>query len=219
VTRASIGDLEGIYPLADDDARWKHDPRALVEAALAGGARVIQLRLKRTPDRDALALARWAAARTRAAGALLFVNDRFDLADLAGADGVHLGEEDVPPERIPADVRGRLLVALSTHALEGVRASRGRPVDCIAFGPVFGTVSKRSPYDARGVDALREAVSLAAHPLIAIGGITGANVADVAAAGAAAAAVISAIADAPDPAAETRRLQRLFRSGREAAAL
>jgi thiamine-phosphate pyrophosphorylase len=203
--------LLGVYPLADDDPSRLHPPEAVVEAALAGGASVVQLRLKRTPDGRALELARWALERTRRAGALLIVNDRFDLADLAGADGVHLGQDDLAPERIPAQVRRRLHVGLSTHTLEQARAGAARPIDALAFGPLFGTASKDSPYAARGVEALSEVVRLSPHPVIAIGGIQAGNVAGVARAGARAAAVISAIADADDPAAETARLQALFR--------
>jgi thiamine-phosphate pyrophosphorylase len=205
--------LSGIYAIADDDPRWRSRPRDVVAGALAGGATMIQLRHKHTPDREALALAEWAAAACRRAGALCFVNDRFDLADLARADGVHLGDEDLPPERIPPDVRSRLLVGLSTHTLEQVRASRERPIDYVAFGPVFGTTSKDSNWPARGLDALREAVRLAGRPLVAIGGIGLENADDVAAAGAAAAALISAIAGASDPAGATRRLAERFRAG------
>ncbi len=205
--------LSGIYAIADDDPRWASGPREVVTGALAGGASAVQVRHKHLCDRDALALAEWAAAACRRAGALCFANDRFDLADLARADGVHLGDEDLPPERIPPDVRSRLLVGLSTHTLEQVRASRERPVDYVAFGPVFGTTSKDSKWPARGLDALREAVRLAGRPLVAIGGIGLENVADVAAAGAAAAAVISAVAGASDPAEAVRRLAERFRAG------
>jgi thiamine-phosphate pyrophosphorylase len=204
--------LRGLYPLADDDPRWRHDPRAVVAAALLGGATAVQLRLKHTRDVEALELARWAVARARDAGALLIVNDRFDLADLAGADGVHLGQDDLEPERIPAEVRARLHVGLSTHTLEQVRESLDRPVDAIAFGPLFGTRSKNSEFEARGLDALREVVRISPRPVIAIGGIQAGNLAEVARTGARAAALISAIADAEDPAAETRRLQTIFRT-------
>jgi thiamine-phosphate pyrophosphorylase len=204
--------LAGIYPLADDDPRWRNDPRTVVQAALAGGATALQLRLKHTSDRETLELCRWAAEQAHEAGALLIVNDRFDLADLSGADGVHLGQEDLPPERIPSDLRRRLLVGLSTHTLEQVRESRDRPADYIAFGPVFGTTSKESEYSARGVDALAQAVRMAQRPLVAIGGITEANLSQVRAAGACAAAVISAITNAADPAEATRRLSAKFAS-------
>lgn len=212
MSRRPLASLRGVYPLADDDPRWRHGPRAVVEAALAGGARVLQLRLKRTPDGAALSLARWAARRAREAGALLFVNDRFDLADLAGADGVHLGHEDLPPERVPPRVRERLWVGLSTHTLDQVEASRTRPVDYVAFGPLFGTRSKPTEFDARGLAALEAAVKRARHPVVAIGGIGADNVAGVAEAGARAAAVISAVADADDPVEATRRLAEAFRA-------
>ena len=210
MTRPAIERVRGVYVLADDDPRWKHGARAQLEGALAGGATVVQLRLKHTADGAALELARFAAARARAAGALLFVNDRFDLALLAGADGVHLGQDDLAPEQLPADARARLLVGLSTHTREQLAASVARPVDYVAFGPIFATGSKRSEYEPRGLEELRAEVSRARRPLVAIGGITAENLAAVRAAGAAAAAVISAVADAADPAQATRYLQTRF---------
>ena len=206
----AIACLRGIYPLADDDPRWRHGPRAVVEAALAARASVVQLRLKHTADREALELALWAAEQLRRAHALLIVNDRLDLAELAGADGVHLGQDDLPPEAVPAGARAHLLVGLSTHTLEQVRESRERPVDYIAFGPVFDTRSKDAAGAPRGVDALAEAVQAAAHPVVAIGGISSRNAGSVRAAGACAAAVISAIADAEQPAGAALALQRSF---------
>lgn len=210
MTRAGIERVRGVYVLVDDDPRWRNDVRTQLAGALSGGATVIQLRSKHLGDGDALSLAREAQRRAHAAGALLFVNDRFDLALLAGADGVHLGQDDLAPERLPADARARLLVGLSTHTLEQVRESRARPVDYIAFGPVFGTASKTSEYAPRGLDRLREAVALAGRPVVAIGGISAANAPDVRACGAVAAALISAIADASDPAEATRYLGALL---------
>ena len=209
-----VARIVGVYPLADDDPRWRHDVRAQLKGALTGGARVVQLRLKHTKDGAALELARWAVERAHGSGALLIVNDRFDLADLAGADGVHVGGDDLAPERIPTDVRARLLVGLSTHTLEQVRAARDRPVDYIGFGPVFGTRSKASEYSARGSQQLREAVGLVGLPVVAIGGIGSGRIAEVATAGARAAAVISAVANADDPAAATRKLQAEFDKAR-----
>jgi thiamine-phosphate pyrophosphorylase len=210
VTRAGLERLRGVYVLCDDDPRWKNGVREQLEGALAGGASAVQLRLKHAADGAALELLRWAAARARAAGALLFVNDRFDLALLAGADGVHLGQDDLAPERVPADARARLLVGLSTHTQQQLDASVARPVDYVAFGPVFATGSKRSEYDPRGLEALRAAVARAGRPLVAIGGIGAANVAAVRGTGAAAAALIAAVGDAADPAEATRYLQARF---------
>ena len=212
MTRASLERLRGVYVLVDDNPRWRNDARAQLAGALAGGATVVQLRLKHTADGAALAFARESVARARAAGALLFVNDRFDLALLAGADGVHLGQDDLAPEVLPAEARARLLVGLSTHTLEQARESRSRPVDYVAFGPVFGTVSKTSEFEARGLALLREAAALVQRPLVAIGGISAANAAGVRSAGAVAAAVISEVANASDPAEATRYLASLFLS-------
>jgi thiamine-phosphate diphosphorylase len=152
---------------------------------------------------------------TRSAGALLVVNDRFDLALAAGADGVHLGQEDLPPHRIPTRLRERLLVGRSSHTLDEARAARGEPVDYVAFGPVFGTTSKDSPYPARGLGLLGEAAaSVAPLPLVAIGGIHAGNAHDAIAAGAAGVAVISAVAGAEDPEGATRELARALAEAR-----
>jgi thiamine-phosphate pyrophosphorylase len=199
--------VEGLYFLADDDPCWGRDPVAQARAALAGGARMVQLRAKRALDREALVWAEAIRALCRARGALFFVNDRFDLALAAGADGVHLGQDDVPPARLPAPARARLRVGRSTHTLEQARAARDEPVDYVAFGPVFGTTSKDSPYPARGLAALAEAARLVApRPLVAIGGIDAARAPAALRAGAAAVCAISAVAGATDMEAAARAL-------------
>lgn len=199
--------LHGLHVLADDDPRWKHDPVVQARAACRGGARVVQLRAKHATDNETL---RWAEAirvATREAGVLFVLNDRFDLALAAEADGVHLGQQDLPPARLPREARERLLVGRSTHSETELLAAREEPVDYVAFGPVFGTTSKASEHPARGLDALRRAAALAApRPLVAIGGLHAGNAALALGAGAHAVAVISAVADAPDPEAATRAL-------------
>lgn len=202
--------LAGLYAIVDDDPRWGSDPDRLLDAVLEGGARVVQLRLKHRSDRERLELARRAVPRARRAGALLIVNDRYDLADLSGSDGVHLGQDDLAPERIPEQLRERLIVGLSTHTLEQVEASRSRPVDYVAFGPVFGTRSKTSSHAPRGLQALEEAVRASAHPVVAIGGVTRETLDSVRATGVVAVAVISAIAGREDPAKATRELVEAF---------
>ena len=205
--------LGGLHVLADDDPRWKYDPLEQAAAACAGGAHVVQLRVKSATDRQALLWAERIRGLTRASGALFFVNDRFDLALAAEADGVHLGQTDLPPGRIPAAARQRLLLGHSTHTRAQVEAACGEPVDYLAFGPVFGTRSKQSEYDARGIDALAQMVALAAPlPLVAIGGIDAAGAAAVANAGAGA-AVISAVAADDDPTRATRALVAALRRG------
>ena len=199
--------LGGLHVLADDDARWGCDPVAQARAACEGGASVVQLRAKRAIDRDALAWCRAIREVTRESGTLFIVNDRFDLAVATGADGVHLGQEDLPPGRIPAEVREELLIGRSTHDTPQARRACQEPIDYLAFGPVFGTTSKQSPYDPRGLTALGEIAALAAPlPLVAIGGIDLPRVAEVIRAGASGAAVISAVAAAEDLVAATRAL-------------
>ena len=97
----ALAHLRGLHVLADDAPHWKHDPVEQARAACRGGAAVVQLRAKLAVDRQALAWAARIRELTRQAGALFIVNDRFDLALAAGADGVHLGQEDLPPARIP----------------------------------------------------------------------------------------------------------------------
>ncbi len=207
--------LAGLHVLADDDPRWQRDPVAQARAACRAGADVIQLRAKHATDRVALAWARAIRSETRDAGTLFFVNDRFDLALSAEADGVHLGQEDVPPERIPDVLRRRLLVGLSSHTEEQALAARNEPVDYVAFGPVFGTASKPSPWGARGVEMLAAVVrGVAPRPVVAIGGIDAANAGRVSDAGAAA-AVISAVAGAADMGDATRELLRALGRGGE----
>ena len=206
------GRLHGLFMLADDDRRWQRNPVEQARAAGAGGATAIQLRAKHVTDREALAWSAEIRALARACGALFFVNDRFDLALAADADGVHLGQEDLPPERVPPEVRQRLLIGRSTHTLEQARAAREEPVDYVAFGPVFGTRSKQSPYEARGLPLLADVVRLVApRPVIAIGGIDASNAREITRAGAAGAAVISAVAAADDPEQAARDLVAALR--------
>ena len=205
-------DYYGLHVLADDDPRWPRDPVAQAWDACAGGAAVVQLRSKHATDREALAWAREIREITWKAGTRFVVNDRFDLALLAEADAVHLGQDDLPPDALPKQVRERLAVGRSTHTPAQLRATRDEDVDYVAFGPVFGTTSKDSEYDRRGLEALGEATALAApRPLVAIGGIAAEHVAALREAGVAGFAVISVVAGADDPVAATADLVARFR--------
>jgi len=199
--------------LADDSPCWKLDPVEQARAACEGGASVVQLRAKRAADRVVLEWAEAIRELTREFGVGFFVNDRFDLALASGADGVHLGQDDFPPHRLPADARSRLMIGRSTHTLEQATAACAEPIDYIAFGPVFGTRTKSSENEPRGLDRLEEVVRHAhPRPVVAIGGIDLDNAARVAATGAAGIAVISAIAEATDPPAAARALGQILKS-------
>src|SRR5438445_10018860 len=185
--------------LVTDRRATERDLVAVVEAALDAGRPAVQLRDKDLPGRPLLALAERLRAATARTGALLFVNDRLDVALAVGADGVQLGTGSMP-----ADVARRLLpagtlIGVSTHAPG--EASAG--ADFALFGPVWATPSKTG---AQGEDRLREAVRAAAIPVLAIGGVTAERIAAARAAGAAGVAVIRAILAAPDPRTATRAL-------------
>lgn len=208
--------LTGLHVLADDAPSWRLGPLEQAEAACDGGAAVVQLRAKHSTDAETLRIASAIRAATKRCGALFIVNDRFDLALAADADGVHLGQSDLPPSAIPAAARKRLVLGRSTHTAAQLAAAAREPVDYVAFGPIFGTQSKTSEWSARGVAALAEAVAAAGtRPLVAIGGITSDNVAQIGALGAGA-AVIGAVANAPDMAAATRAIVAALATAQQA---
>lgn len=209
----------GLHVLVDDDPRWPADPVSQARAACRGGAQVLQLRAKHTIDSSVLAWAREIRSLTDAAGVRFVVNDRFDLALAAGADAVHLGQDDLPPSEVPAAVRAKLAIGRSTHTLEQARAASQEPIDYLAFGPLFGTSSKDSEYDARGLPALRAiAKQVAPLPVVAIGGIDCSNARSVIEAGAAGVAVIGAVAGASDAVTVVRELASAIQSAERGAA-
>ena len=185
--------------MTDRDATAGRDLVAVVAAALDAGLPAVQLRDKDLPGRPLLALAERLRQATSRSGALLFVNDRIDVALVVGADGVHLGGASVPADVARRLVGADALIGVSTHAPGEAPAD----ADFAFFGPVYATPSKGG---AQGETSLAEAVRAAPIPVLAIGGVTAARVPAVRAAGAAGAAVIRAILAAPDPAAATREL-------------
>ncbi len=184
------------------------DHVAIAEASLAGGADVIQLRDKTGSPRDLLPQARAIQALCRAREATFIVNDRVDIALAAGADGAHVGQEDLPAEAARRLLGPRRILGVSTHSLAQAEAAAQAGADYIGFGPMFRTGTKDTGYAPRGLEGLREVHAAIRVPILAIGGIDLGNVADVIRAGAMAPAVISAIVAAPDitaVAAEFRR--------------
>lgn len=175
----------------------------VVRAALDAGLPAVQLREKDLPGGPLLALAERLRAATTRAGALLFINDRVDVAIACGADGVHLGGTSMPVAAARALLPPGALIGVSTHAPEELAATAA---DFAFFGPVHATPSKAAFGPPQGEGRLRAAIGTARVPVLAIGGVTAATAAGVRAAGAAGAAVIRAILDAPDPGAATRAL-------------
>jgi thiamine-phosphate pyrophosphorylase len=193
------------------------DHVAVAEAALAGGADMIQLRDKAPDLRRLLSEARRIRAACRAHGALFIVNDRLDLAVAVGADGVHVGQDDLPATEARRLLGPHLILGVSTHDVMQARAAVAAGADYIGFGPMFGTRTKDTGYAPRGTGMLRAVRNAVRLPIVAIGGITLENVGEVIAAGADAVAVISAVAGAPDVTAAAQGFrERVLDAGRRA---
>lgn len=187
----------------------KGDPVLTAHAAAAGGADCIQLREKDLSDRQLLELARRVRAATLETRTLLVINDRPDIAALVAADGVHVGQDDMPVAAARQIVGGDRLVGLSTHSLEQARAAAETDCDYIGVGPMFVSPTKA----AARIPGPRLLTRVAAEidaPHVAIGGITADNVERLAAAGAQRVAVCQAVVAAADPKAAARVIKERF---------
>jgi len=163
---------------------------------VAGGARLIQLREKLASSREILRLAR-ELRRALPNDVRLTINDRADLAVAAAADGVHLGQDDLPPEAARKIIGQSRMLGVSTHNPGQLEAALQTSADYIAIGPVFATISKDNPDPVIGLDGVRRARSLTEKPVVAIGGVTLENCRSVIEAGADSVAVIGAILEDP----------------------
>lgn len=190
-------------------------------ACLDGGAQFLQVRAKQAGSGRLLEWSSTIVERARAAGALVVVNDRADVARIAGAGGVHVGQDDLAPTLVRFVTGGEMLIGLSTHTDAQLEAALREPIDYLAVGPVFGTKTKATGSDAVGLaHVARASARLArAHdprPLVAIGGITLERAADVVRAGAASVAVISDLLATGDPAARVRQFLGVLDAGSSA---
>lgn len=186
-------------------------PADLGRAFLDGGARFLQVRAKHLSSGAFLELCDEMGAAARRCNAAIIVNDRVDLAQLARAAGVHVGQDDLPPAAARALLGPDAVVGYSTHSVDQFEQALREPVSYVAVGPVFGTRTKDTGYDAVGLDLVSAAAARAGgRPVVAIGGITLENAASVIAAGAACVAVISDLLKTGDPVARVRRLLDLL---------
>lgn len=209
--------LPRVYPIIDA-AQFVASPDPLTAVVrfagelLKGGATLLQYRNKSADVRHTLSQAR-ELRRLTLDRAKLIMNDRTDLCLAAGFDGVHLGQDDLSPvaarqilqaafQNVFGDGKERLWVGFSTHNVDQVREADRMPVDYIAVGPVFATVSKANPDPAIGLEGVRQAREATAKPLVAIGGITRANCRKVMEAGADSVAVIADLVESPSIATE-----------------
>lgn len=205
-----LGPPEGIGDLRRERLSWARlyfvcdaqphgeDPEPLLHAALANGAGMIELRDREQP---AGAVRRSAATFRRLAdtfSALFIVNDDPRLAQELDADGVHVGQDDMPPAEAREILGPDAIIGLSTHSPEQVEAAQGEPVDYISVGPIWETPTKKGR-PATGLDLIRSAAGASRLPWFAIGGIDAGNAADVVTAGARRLCVVRAIRDAHEP--------------------
>jgi thiamine-phosphate pyrophosphorylase len=206
-----------VYLVTQESLSAGRSTRAVVEAAIEGGVGVVQLREKDRSARERYELGLDLREVTRDAGVALVVNDRVDLAQAVDADGVHLGDDDLPVSVARELLGDGAVIGRSVSTVAGAEAAAAAGADYLGVGAVYRTDSKDDvDEDEHGIGPARVAAIADAVdvPLVGIGGITAANAADVAAAGADGVAVISAITGAADPAAATRALREAVERGR-----
>lgn len=211
----STGELEAavrLLVITDRALAGDRSVPEVVDAALRAGVRAIQLRNKGESARELLAIGGELRALTRDAGALLFVNDRLDVALALEADGVHLGPEDLPVAAARAAAPVGFLIGCSADEPEVARRAVEDGADYIGCGTVYPTTTKMNAGEVVGVDGLDRVARAVPVPVVGIGGITIARAREVAGTRAAGIAVVGAVMAAPDPAAAARALLAAFRS-------
>jgi thiamine-phosphate pyrophosphorylase len=202
--------LPKIYPITDTAiSGLTHCEQ--VKQLIEGGATLIQLREKRASPREFFQAARESLSIAHAAGIKLIINDRVDIALAIGADGVHLGQADMPVEAARRLLGGRSIIGCSTHNLNQVEEALRLPIDYLAFGPIFPTATKENPDPIVGLAELAQIKNLVGSlPLVAIGGIGADAIREVLMSGADSIAIISAVLNPAKLIAENlRNLQNL----------
>ena len=201
-----------LYPLIDTavcrDRRI--EPIAVAEACFRGGSKIVQIRAKYDSSAALLALADRIVTAARTTGGRVIVNDRADISMMAGADGVHVGQEDLSVEAVRDIVGAAAIVGLSTHTREQIDRALTTSASYIAVGPIFSTATKDTGYSARGLELIGYAAGRG-KPVVAIGGITLERAAQVVAAGASGLAVITDLLTGGDVEKRVRRFVQTLR--------
>ena len=195
-----------LYAILDTSLAKGRSPMAVLGEFLKAGVKLVQLRGKELSSAEFFALAKDARQLTREAGVMFIVNDRADIALAVGADGVHLGQDDLPLAAARKILGRENIIGISTHDLAQARNTEQGGADYIGFGPIFGTATKDTGYTPRGLEMLREIKQAVKIPIVAIGGINESNVAEVWKTGADAAAIISDLMAAENPAQKVRKI-------------
>ncbi|MCX8251984.1 MAG: thiamine phosphate synthase [Dehalococcoidia bacterium] len=201
--------LRGLYVIVDPEHTAGRLPEDITRAALAGGATVIQLRDKISDKGPMLETAIKVSELCKEAGALFFMNDHADVAVLSRADGLHVGQTDLPVAAARVVLGRDQMIGTSNHAMQEALVSISEEVDYVAVGAIYGTATKEVTVSA-GLDTLTRIRGEVDGPIAAIGGINASNIGPVMAAGAEMACVISAVGMAADPETATRELVSLI---------
>lgn len=194
-----------LYLVTDDRYLQERDLISTVESAIKGGITALQYRFKNKPARRMYEELLILRELTRRYGVDLVVNDRVDLALAVGADGVHVGQQDLPPDVVRKLVGDSMYIGYSVNSVEMLKEVEHLPIDYIGFGSVYETTTKQG-YRLVGLEGLRQAVKLTSKPVVAIGGITHYRVGEVLSAGAEGIAVVSAILGFEDVEGASRSL-------------
>lgn len=199
-----------VYPVSCEKLAAGRTDREWLDGVLAGGARIVQLRDKESTDRELLAKARYFRKKTEEAGALFLVNDRLDIALLADADGMHVGQKDLPPEEIRR-LAPDFLIGLSCNTLQqaetlGEEVARGScPVSYFNVGPLYATATKQGLREFIGPQAVGQFTHLCPLPFTVMGGVKVGHIQELCSVGVRRIAVVTAISEASNIAAETAR--------------
>jgi thiamine-phosphate pyrophosphorylase len=195
----------GLYLVTSQSLSLGRTTLAILEAALRGGVKLVQMREKEMPLRECFAIAIEARRMTRDAGALLIINDRIDVALAVGADGVHLGQEDLPIEA-GREIGPDLIIGASTHSVAEAADAVAGGASYVNIGPIFPTDTKEWSGEFLGVQGLREISATLTVPFTVMGGIKADHIPQLVDAGARTIALVTAVTKAQDVEAATREL-------------
>ncbi len=198
---------KGLYLIISESSQSCED---IARMAVDIGIPAVQLRLKYTSDSDFLSIAMNIRAITAGTDTLFIVNDRLDIAMLSGADGVHLGQRDLPPDKARKILSDQAFIGLSTHSLDQAKKASYLDVDYIGFGPIWHTDTKNDVLEPTGVARLKQCVEQSQIPVVAIGGINKKRLESIEEISCNNIAVISAVRDADDPYRAILELNNMF---------
>jgi len=199
-----------LYLVTDRQLAGERPIEEIVRQAISGGVTTIQLREKEAPSGEFFKIASSLRALTRKAGVTFIVNDRIDIVLAAGADGVHVGQEDLPAERARELLGDNRILGVTAANEEEALAAAAGGADYIGCNAVFSTPTKTDTGPAMGLNGLERLVNCVDIPVVAIGGINAGNAGDVLSTGVTGIAVVSAIISADDPALAARELRNLI---------